>query len=104
MEEIEARITKLPEGPWFAAFDRAKECGPHRDSGLALVDTGRESDWPIARLCEWHAAKFIAASITDIPALCQTVRALRAQVEKQDAIISAYENNDEEALAEAENL
>jgi hypothetical protein len=61
-ESIEQLLAKVPEDPWFVDADVAEECGPHRHSGLALVDTGRESDWPIARLCEWHTAKFIAAA------------------------------------------
>lgn len=39
-----------------------------------------------------------------IPALCATVKALRAENEKLNAIVWAYENNDEEAHEEAEKL
>jgi hypothetical protein len=69
IDEIRKRRAKVPEPPWFVSFDDAKERGPHRDSGLALVDTGRESDWPIARLCEWPQAEFIAHAPTDIDTL-----------------------------------
>jgi hypothetical protein len=48
------------EGPYYVSADDAHDCPPHRDSGLAMVDTGRANDWPIARLCEWHNAEFIA--------------------------------------------
>jgi hypothetical protein len=48
-------------GPYYVALDDAEECGPHRNSGLSLVDTGRTGDWPIARLCETQSARYIAA-------------------------------------------
>jgi len=60
---IRELLAKIPEGPWFTSFDDAEECGPHSHLGLALVETGRESDWPIARLCEWPQANFIAKSV-----------------------------------------
>lgn len=75
--EIEALSAKVPDGPWFADADIADDVPDHRRSGLALVDTGRGGDWWIARLCEWHIANFIAASKTNVDALCQTVRVLR---------------------------
>lgn len=66
VNEIRERLTKAPERPWFVGHDDAEECGPHKNSGLALVDTGRESDWPIARLCEWPTAEFIKNAPDDI--------------------------------------
>lgn len=58
-------LRKLAEaatpGPYYVALDEADECGPHRNSGLSLVDTGRQNDWPIARLCESASANLIAA-------------------------------------------
>ena len=54
-------LRKLPEPPWYVAGDDAPDT-PHCKSGLALVDTGRTSDWSIARLCEWNTAEFIASS------------------------------------------
>lgn len=76
--EIAALSAKVPDGPWFTATDDAVDVPDHRRSGLALVETGRSADWWIARLCEWHIANFIAASKTNVDALCATVRALRA--------------------------
>jgi hypothetical protein len=62
--ELVARLTELDAkatpGPWFAAGDDAEDCPDHAGSGLALVDTGRMSDWPAARLCEWYNARLIA--------------------------------------------
>lgn len=52
-----------PEGPYYVAADDALDCPPHANSGLALVDTGRSGDWPIARLCEWHTARRIALTM-----------------------------------------
>jgi hypothetical protein len=48
-------------GPYFVGDDTASDCGQHRNSGLALVDTGRTGDWPIARLCYWNSAAHISA-------------------------------------------
>lgn len=62
LDEVRSLLASVPEPPWFAADDEANECGPHKQSGLALVDTGRSEDWPIARLCHWPVARFIAAS------------------------------------------
>ena len=82
VDEIEAVIKTVPEGPWFAAADEAEDSPPHKNSGLALVDTGRTSDWPIARLCEWNTAKYIAAVPPErLAALCRYVRATEALIE-----------------------
>ena len=54
-------LRRLPEPPWHVSGDNAADT-EHRESGLALVDTGRTEDWPIARLCEWFTADFIASS------------------------------------------
>lgn len=68
--EQRAELRRLAEaataGPWFTGADDAKDCAPHRDSGLATVDTGRASDWPVARLCEWPTARYIAACSPDV--------------------------------------
>jgi hypothetical protein len=53
---------RVAEGPYFVALDDAEECGPHANSGLSLVETGRREDWPIARLCETQSANWIAAT------------------------------------------
>ena len=94
LKEIEALSAKVPDGPWFTATDDADDVPEHRRSGLALVETGRSADWWIARLCECHTANFIAASKTNVDALCQTVRALREQLAESDRIIKSY--NDQE--------
>jgi hypothetical protein len=60
--ELRALAEAATPGPYFAASDDAEECGPHRNSGLSLVDTGRREDWPIARLCESPSAAWIAAT------------------------------------------
>ncbi len=58
------------EGPWFAGHDDAEDCPDHAMSGLALVDTGRQGDWPIARLCEWNNVSLIVAA-PDLLAVCK---------------------------------
>ena len=80
LDAIEARLKKVPEGPYFTSLDDAPDCPDHANSGLAMVDTGRDN-WPIARLCEWPAAHFIANAITDIPALIAEVRRLHSHGE-----------------------
>ncbi len=59
-------------GPWFFGPDSAEDCPEHANSGLALVDSGRQSDWPIARLCEWNNVRLIAAA----PALLEALKQL----------------------------
>lgn len=51
---------KHTPGPWYVSADEAADCPDHHGSGLAMVDTGRSADWPIARLCEWNNARVIA--------------------------------------------
>ena len=81
VDKIEAMTKIVPEGPWFAAADEAEDSPPHRNSGLALVDTGRISDWPIARLCEWNTAKYIATIPPEhLAALVKYVRAAEAWI------------------------
>ena len=78
--EIEAELKAATPGPYFVGTDSAVDCPDHAHSGLALVDTGRESDWPIARLCEWPTARFIAGSWTNISALLDSHCELQARV------------------------
>lgn len=92
VREIEALAAKVPDGPWFTANDDADDVPEHRRSGLALVETGRSADWWIARLCEWHTARFIAESKTNIDALCQTVRVLRQWKAEALPLLTRYDN------------
>lgn len=87
MEQIKARRAKATDPPWFVAGDAAKECGPHADSGLALVDTGRDNDWTVARLCEWPTAEFIANAPTDIDYLISRVAELEAALRESARVI-----------------
>ena len=54
--------TQHTPAPWFVAHDKASDSPSHRNSGLALVETGRLGDFPIARLCEWNNVRLIAAA------------------------------------------
>lgn len=51
-------------GPYFVSHDdKEMDDGGYRAhvaSGLAIIDTGRVGDWPIARFCEWPQAELIA--------------------------------------------
>ncbi len=55
-------MSKHTPGPWFAANDDATDCPAHKHSGLALIDTGRTADWPIARLMEWNNVPLVLAA------------------------------------------
>lgn len=72
------RHAKIPEGPYFVGIDEAADCPPHTNSGLSLVDTGRQSDWPIARLCEGPTA----AAIADLPTMLAAIREAAAEIER----------------------
>ena len=61
MTKMRELAQKATPGPWTTLNDSALDTLDHRYSGLALVETGRQSNWPIARLCEWSNAYFIAA-------------------------------------------
>lgn len=79
---LEAARAATP-GPYYVDHDDAEDCLPHKDSGLAQVDTGRADDWPIARLCEWPTARFIAAANpTTIERLVLMVRELEQEHER----------------------
>jgi hypothetical protein len=56
------------EGPWYVGDDTGEDCPNHCGGGLALVDTGRFSDFTICRHVEWNNAPLIAAA-TDLLAL-----------------------------------
>ena len=56
-------IAAATPGPYFVSHDcgqKAADFLAHSGSGLAIVDTGRGEDWPIARFCEWPQAQLIA--------------------------------------------
>lgn len=83
-----AHDKRIPLPRWFARFDHATDCPDHQDSGLAAVDTGRSSDWPIARLCEWPTAEYIAAANPlMISRLIQQVRDYKEQRDELSEII-----------------
>lgn len=69
VRELRGLLEKIPEGPYFAAEDEARDAPPHTNSGLAMVDAGRVSEWPAARLIEWPMARAVAALLTRGPAL-----------------------------------
>lgn len=143
LAEIEARADAATPGPWVIVESALPDDWGVTEEKLGTERKGLFRRKPrhqsIAQMLWEEDAPFVAHARTDIPALCQTVRALRdqlqeeqrrnqtqadsimdleaenttlreqlaeaqKQIEKQDAIISAYENNDEEALVEAERL
>lgn len=80
LDELDALRARAVDVPYFVSGDTADDCPEHRNSGLALVDTGRSGDWPVARLCEWHTANFIAELANAYPRL---VRELRERMERE---------------------
>lgn len=66
----ESKHTKgYAPGPYFVAADDAEDCPDHANSGLAMIDTGRDSDWPVARLMEWDMAARVHACLTACEAI-----------------------------------
>jgi hypothetical protein len=94
LDEIEAIAKAATPGPYFIGDDTATDAKPHANSGLALVDTGRDSDWPIARLCEWNSANHIAACSPE--RIINLVRVARAadRVVQQTTAAGAYALHD----------
>lgn len=90
--EWEKWLEEIPAPPWFAAEDRAEDCPAHKNSGLALVDTGRSGDWPIARLCEWQTAEFIAKSPERIRALLDQLAETEARAMRLEFLLLHYTN------------
>lgn len=93
--ELRALAKKAPEGPWFAGEDPAEDAPVHGNS-LAMVDTGRESDWPVARLTEWHTAEYLAAVdpqtviglIDDLKMASMKIELLSKELAQSDAVIA----------------
>jgi hypothetical protein len=86
-------MSKHTPTPYYVGPDAALDCPDHANSGLALVDTGRANDWPIARLCEWHTAEFIARACNahdDLLALAQEV----IRLDEEDAGLQAEDGID----------
>lgn len=85
---MKTKTTHTP-GPWYVSRDDAHDCPPHKDSGLAMIDTGRTNDWPIARLMEWNNVHLVAAA----PALLEACEAAlvaceNAWMDSEDAPLS----------------
>lgn len=97
---------KAIQGPYFVSVDDADDCPDHQNSGLAMIDTGRQHDWPVARLCEWPTAKYIAAAGDALPTLLDEADALEAEVARLREILSralALKGGWREAITELED-
>ncbi len=83
--ETEARANAATEGPWVCR-ESTMWAHPFDDSKGKVPSGGIEGpDYipdPECNGFRLHDARFIAHARTDIPALCQTVRALRAQLDQ----------------------
>jgi hypothetical protein len=94
MAEIKRLAEKATPGPYFVSGDDAEDAPDHAHSGLAMVDTGRQSDWPIARLCEWHSARYITALDPQAAlALIARVEADAVTIRQQADVIAAAAQN-----------
>lgn len=76
--ELQAMHEKATKGPVYVIFDEATDTKDHAHSGLAMIDTGRSMDWPIARLCEWPTAHLVAYLYNSVPDLLDMMRRLEA--------------------------
>lgn len=74
LDDIEVAAKLAIDGPYYIAGDTALDCPDHKQSGLALIDTGRSNDWPVARLCEWRTAEFVVAVCNAWPRLSRELR------------------------------
>ena len=91
--DLRALAAKVPEGPWFAGADEAEDAPVHGKT-LAMVDTGRSADWPIARLTEWPTASYLAAvDPQTVVGLLDEIERLRAALAQADAVIADGRSN-----------
>lgn len=90
---------KPTPGPYYLAGDDATDCPMHKNSGLALIDTGREFDFTIARLMEWNNAKFLHDALTVYHETGLTPRQLADQ---RAELMAALEECSSELEAEVE--
>lgn len=96
IDELTALIAGVPSNETLAQYKRRNnERRDEDDPGLR----GAVDD--IYRLIGWLENR---VTTTDAESLQSQLEQLRAENERLNAIVSAYENQDEEALEEAENL
>jgi len=77
---------EIPEGPYYLVEDKAEDTVHDKHSGLAMIDTGRTEDWPIARLMEWPTARFVHRAITEYNDLKKGVPTKLLSEEEADAL------------------
>jgi len=109
-KRLNALAEKATQGPYFVDVDPAQDTTEHRNSGLALIDTGRQSDWPVLRLGEWPTTEFVAALLNAWPNIfaalteaAQDIERLQRENEEQRAhsIAAAFKHVDIAKRAEA---
>lgn len=76
-------LKRVPEGPYYYGPDDAEDCPPHAGSGLSMVDSGRTSEWPAARLCEAPMAKLIAEALTALPSILAELQSRRSLLREE---------------------
>ena len=69
----------IPCGPYYLAVDEGEDTIHDKHSGLAMIDTGRTEDWPIARLMEWPTARYVHRAISEYDALKKRITVLESE-------------------------
>ena len=81
-------------GPYFAGDDTGNDCPNHAGGGLAVINTDRADDWPIARHVKWNNVPLLKAA----PKLLEALYVVRREV-----VLPAHiEETICDAIAEAE--
>lgn len=88
-EGLKALEAKAIKGPVFVAEDDAEDVPNHKQSGLAMLETGRQSDWHYGRLMEWHEARFVAMLINQYPVILAAHEADQRVIAAAEKIINA---------------
>ncbi len=94
LSRLKTLAAKATPGPYYRAPDDASDTVEHENSGLAMVETGRQDDWPIARLCEHPTADYLAACSPDV------IAALVAVTEAVEELGVAAQVNDVKTVAD----
>lgn len=97
LQEVEARPSFWP------AHDAWRETPEHKKH--VILEAGeRDALCQTVRALRGQYESAVSDFAIEINALREQLAEARKRIEKQDTIISAYENQDEEALTEAESL
>lgn len=92
---------RFTPGPYYAGDDTGTDCPNHAGGGLAIIDTGRESDWPIARHVEWNNVPLLTAA----PALYESIKeCISALTYWKNSLSTPITDAERKAVKELERL